>query len=180
MSNTGAIDLGFNSPPFTLSNKREGLANIKERLDQCLCDREWQLLFPKVGVKHLCNSNLDYNPILLDTHFEPENFVCPFRFEAMWTKDEKSRDVVNKAWQVQFEGSHGFKLVRKLSETKNDLRKWNKNVFSIVREIIIVLQANIAKIQQKLTPPPPLKENLEIEATLNLELDDWFAREDLK
>ena len=33
MSNTGAIDLGFTRPSFTWSNKREGLVNIKERLD---------------------------------------------------------------------------------------------------------------------------------------------------
>ena len=33
MSNTGAIDLGFTGPSFTWSNRREGLANIKERLD---------------------------------------------------------------------------------------------------------------------------------------------------
>jgi len=41
---------------------------------------------------------------------------------------------------------HGFKLVRKLLETKNDVRKWNKNVFGIVQERIKVLQASIAKI----------------------------------
>jgi hypothetical protein len=37
---TGAIDLGFCGPKFTLSNRREGLANIKERLDRGLCDQE--------------------------------------------------------------------------------------------------------------------------------------------
>ena len=33
MSNIGAIDLGFNGLSFTWSNRREGLANIKEMLD---------------------------------------------------------------------------------------------------------------------------------------------------
>ena len=40
MNNTGAIDLGFFGPTFTWTNRREGLANIKERLDQCFCDHE--------------------------------------------------------------------------------------------------------------------------------------------
>ena len=90
MSNTSVIDLGFTGPSFTWSNKCEGLANIKERLDQCLCNQEWQLLFPKAGVKHLCNLNSNYNPILLDTHFEFETLNPPFKFEAMWTKEESS------------------------------------------------------------------------------------------
>ena len=174
MANTGAIDLGFNGPSFTWSNRREGLANIKERLDQCLCDREWQILFPKAGVKHLSNANSDHNPILLDTHLEPENLNRPFRFEAMWTKDERSRVVVENAWQVEVEGSYGFRLARKLEETKKDLKKWNKEVFGLVRERIKAIQANIAKIQQKL----PTK--LELEASLNLELDDWLTKEDLR
>ena len=100
MSNIGAIDLGFNGLSFTWSNRREGLANIKEMLDQCLCDQEWKSLFLKAGVRHLCNSNSDHNPILLDTHLEPENPLRPFCFEAMWTKVEESRLVVKHAWQV--------------------------------------------------------------------------------
>ena len=55
---------------FTWSNRREGLVNIKERLDQCLCDQEWPTLFPKAGVRHLCNSNSDHNSIMLDTHLD--------------------------------------------------------------------------------------------------------------
>ena len=49
MMNTSAIDLGFIGPSFTWSNRREGLASIRERLDQCLCDQGWQTLFPKAG-----------------------------------------------------------------------------------------------------------------------------------
>nr|POE91951.1 hypothetical protein CFP56_33154 [Quercus suber] len=176
MTNTGAIDLGFNGPSFTWSNRREGLANIKERLDQCLCDRDWQILFPKAGVKHLSNANSDHNPILLDTHLEPENLNRPFRFEAMWTKDERSSIVVENAWQANVEGSNGFRLARKLEETKKDLKKWNKEVFGLVRERIKAIQANIAEIQQK----SPTKENLELEASLNLELDDWLTKEELR
>ena len=77
---------------------------------------------------------------------------------------------------MDVEGSHGFRLANKLERTKKDLKKWNKEVFSIVRERIKSLQVNIAEIQQK----PPTKENLELEATISLELDDWLLRDELR
>jgi len=74
----------------------------------------------------------------LDTNFEDEKITRPFRFEAMWTKDETSREVVDKAWQLQVGGSQGFKLARKQTNTKNELKKWNKEHFGNVRERIKV------------------------------------------
>ena len=73
INNTGVIDLDFIGPSFTWSNRREGLANIRQRLDQCLCDQEWQTLFPKASIRHLVNANSNHNPILLDTHMENTN-----------------------------------------------------------------------------------------------------------
>lgn len=53
-SNTvGAIDLGFNGPKYTWSNRRVGWANIRQRLDHGICNIDWQSLFPKAGVRHL-------------------------------------------------------------------------------------------------------------------------------
>uniref|UniRef100_A0A2N9HQ32 Endonuclease/exonuclease/phosphatase domain-containing protein n=1 Tax=Fagus sylvatica TaxID=28930 RepID=A0A2N9HQ32_FAGSY len=106
MFNTRAIDLGFSGPQFTWSNKREGLANIKERLNRGVCDLDWQSLFPKAGIKHLGALKSDHRPILLDTHMDDQKIVQPFHFEAMWTKDESSNGVVEKAWESQVEGSH--------------------------------------------------------------------------
>lgn len=133
MMNSGAIDLGFIGPSFTWSNRREGLANIRERLDQCLCDQGWQTSFPKAGVRHLCNSNSDHNTIMLDTNLETEMGSRPFLFEAMWTKEEESKMVVENAWQTRVEGSHGFRLAKTLSVTSGELVRWNKNSFGNTR-----------------------------------------------
>lgn len=48
----------------------------------------------------------------------------PFRFEAMWTKEEGSKGLVDNAWQVEVKGSHGFHLANKLERTKKNLKKW--------------------------------------------------------
>ena len=70
----------------------------------------------------------------------------------------------------------GFDLQENWKRQKKDLKKWNKEVFGLVRERIKAKQANIAEIQQK----PPTKENLKLEASLNLELDDWLTKEELR
>ena len=37
--------------------------------------------------------------------------------------------VVENAWQTRVEGSHGFRLAKKLSVTSSELVRWNKNSF---------------------------------------------------
>nr|POE99080.1 hypothetical protein CFP56_56264 [Quercus suber] len=170
------IDLGFIGPSFTWSNRREGIASIRERLYQCLCDQGWQTIFPKAGVRHLCNFNSNHNPIILDTNLEIEMGSQPFQFEAMWTKEEKSKMVVENAWQTRVEGSGGFRLAKKLLVTSSELVRWNKNSFRNTKEKINGLPNKLLKIQQA----APTKENLNLEASQNLELDEWLAREDLR
>ena len=92
------------------------MTNIKERLDRALCDQEWQCLFPKASIRHLGAPTLDYRPILLDTHLDNGKIVRPFRFEAMWTKDEESSAIVEKAWNLEVEGSQCFKLAKKIKK----------------------------------------------------------------
>ena len=83
--------------------------------------------------------------------------------------------VVENAWQTRVEGSHGFRLAKKLSVTSTDLVRWNKNSFGNTKEKIKDLQDKLLKIQQVVRT----KGNLNLEASLNLELDEWLAKEDL-
>ena len=56
------------------------------------------------------------------------------------------------------------------------MKKWNKEHFGNVRERIKELEKKTEEVQgADLT-----KENLELEAALSLELDDWLAKENLK
>jgi hypothetical protein len=172
MFNIGAIDLQFSGLAFTWSNRRLGLANIKERLDRSLCDQEWRCMFPKARVRHLVAPCSYHNPILLDTHLENLKLSRPFRFEAMWTRDESSVKVVEEAWNIPVEGSQSFKLAKKQRRVCQDFKKWNRTCFSYTRSRIKELEALIADLQQK----NPSQENLEIEAALIMELEEWQER----
>ena len=133
-------------------------------------------MHPKAGVKHLCPTRSDHNPILLDTHLEEAKLNRPFGFEAMWTRDETSREVVHNAWQTEVEGSHSYRLVRKQDVIKAELKKWNKTSFGYANERINELEAKLAEIQKAELS----KKNLEKEAALSMELDEWQARNETK
>ena len=73
-------------------------------------------------------------------------------------------------------GSHCFKLARKIQQTRFNLQDWNRNQFGFAKTKIREIEARIKEVQdQALT-----KENLELEAALYLQLDEWMEMEDLK
>jgi hypothetical protein len=112
--------LGFSGPKYTWSNRRVDWENIRERLDRWLCNADWQSLFPKVGVRHLTAPNSEHNPILLDTHLELSKGSRPFRFEAMWAREEPSFEMVEKAWQIPVNGAECIQLLKRCQRVKND------------------------------------------------------------
>ena len=54
---------------------------------------------------------------------ENSNLDKPFRFEAMWTRDETSKEIVENAWQTRVDSSESLKLAKKLNATKKDLKR---------------------------------------------------------
>ena len=66
----GLIDINFSGNPYTWSNRREGLANIKERLDRAFANDRWRLIFPRAAVLNLPSLSSDHSPIVLFTKGE--------------------------------------------------------------------------------------------------------------
>ena len=63
----GLIDINFLGNPYTWSNGREELANIKERFDRAFANDRWRLIFPRAAVLNLPSSSFDHSPIVLFT-----------------------------------------------------------------------------------------------------------------
>jgi hypothetical protein len=120
-----AVDLGFFGNRFTWSNKRWGRHWIRERLDRGFASVGWKLVFPKAAVYHLGALNSNHSPLLVDTN--PVDYFAPrpFRFEAVWAKDPRCFEVINKAWKKDFLGSASFNFVHKQSNTSKALKIWN-------------------------------------------------------
>ena len=88
MDKCGLMDLGFQGPRFTWTNKSLAWNGpIQERLDRGLGNAEWKLLFPTVEIHHLPKVKSDHCSIMLLTDPCEWNPPKPFRFEQMWLTD---------------------------------------------------------------------------------------------
>lgn len=93
------LDLGFQGPFYTWTNKRDGGALIRERLDRSVAILEWRLQFSDAMVYHLPRTHSDHHPILTDCmgmYNTPE--VRPFWFEFAWFTHSKCLDLIVNTW----------------------------------------------------------------------------------
>lgn len=149
---------------------------MRERLDRGLCNTEWKRLFPRARVRHLAAHNSDQSATVLDTHLDLSKGSKPFKFEAMWVRDESSKEVVQHAWDFQVQGSHHYRLAKKFHQVQKDILHWNRNSSGLTRTKISDLE-EILKVIQSLDPS---QENLTTEVTIQIEPNEWLEREEIK
>jgi hypothetical protein len=116
------IDLGFNGPAYTWSNKRFSSIPTYECLDRCLANAEWCRLFPTSSVLHLPMMYSDHAPILLLSISNRQRPKKPFRFENWWLMEQDFQDVAQTSWNRS--ASHSFS--HKTHFLAADLRKWRR------------------------------------------------------
>jgi hypothetical protein len=175
ISDHGLIDLGFSGNPFTWSNKRSSLANIKERLNRAFSNSEWRLLFPNATLLHYPATSSDHNPLILNTSGTILSLPKPFRFEAFWTRDSSSSQVIQDTWNHVSFGSPFYQFLQKIKTSKKFLIRWNKNCFGNLQTRTNSLTEAINQIQQQ----PPTEENTQKEKTLIWELNENLKREEI-
>lgn len=135
----------------------------------------WRLAYPKATVSHLSAINSDHAPILLDTCPVDSFAHRPFRFEAVWLRDEGCKPVIESAWNKEVHGSDFVKLYKKQVATRDALRKWNKEVFGRCQDRINNLLQKIKEIQ--IRHPSPVNELAE--QSLQAELFEWLIRSEI-
>nr|XP_023922896.1 uncharacterized protein LOC112034312 [Quercus suber] len=132
ISEQGLIDIPLEGGTFTWSNSCEVAS--KARLDKFLFSPDWEDKFLTVCQRRMSRLLLDHFPIVLEggsLHWGRR----PFRFENMWLKDEGFMERVRSWWEsYHLHGASSFVLANKLKLLKNDLKKWNVEVFGNVEE----------------------------------------------
>ena len=168
------IDVGFVGNPFTWSNNRHGLENIKERLDRGLASPAWVYLHPNFSLIHLPTHNSNHNPISLTTNTTSDFLPRPFRFEEFWFKDPTCENVVEVAWRIYFPNYLAACLSKKLNNTKLALLKWNSLHFGNIHKRIKDTLKTLDIVQQ--SPATPLAHEQEI--SLKLDLENLLIKEE--
>ncbi|CAM8944513.1 unnamed protein product [Rhodiola kirilowii] len=169
----GITDLGYKGAPFTYSNKREGIFEMRARLDRAFGNNQWRSIFPEVEVRHLVSSVSDHYPLLV--HFHRQKRVYKkrlFRFEPMWLRHEGYSDFIIGCWKE--DGARGD-LTRKLRDCRVKLARWNKQVFGRADERVSMLKAELECVKNQFRTPKVIEK----EARVSKELEEWLAREEL-
>ena len=96
----------------------------------------------------------------------------PFKFEAVWLRDERCSVVIEEAWKGKVSGSEFVKLFKRQAATREALRKWNKEVFGRCQDRINSLLKKIKEVQDR----QPSHENGLLENDLQTELLEWLLR----
>lgn len=90
----GFVDLGFSGRNFTWTNRRLGMANIRERLDRNIANVEWRTSYPNASVSHYSLTNSDHVPIILHLFGSEAQVATCFKFEKFWARDASCFGVI--------------------------------------------------------------------------------------
>ncbi|KAG6639907.1 hypothetical protein CIPAW_10G134600 [Carya illinoinensis] len=121
------MDLPLLGGEFTWSNGQGW-----SRLDRFLVSPSWEAYLPELSHKWLPSVCSDHFTIMLDCGGIMGRHR-PFKFEHMWLAMEGFVDKVRSWWSsYMFTGNPIFILARKLKVLKQDLKKWNLEVFGSI------------------------------------------------
>ena len=124
----GFLDLGFSGPQYTWWNKRDGGAQVLERLDSCFANAEWLLLFPSCRVHHLHGVFSDHRPLWIELNSDntpPRPRRKQFCFEEIWTMDPSCEETVWQAWEKTQHGTAMYQVSEKIKASRVELRNWS-------------------------------------------------------
>ncbi|KAK7842480.1 hypothetical protein CFP56_013686 [Quercus suber] len=93
------------------------IKNGESGLDRAVATADWILKFPTACLHHLPGSSSDHKPLWLvsdDLQTRFNRAQKPFRFEAIWLKDERCEGVVHSVWDKSSSGDPVSKVLRKV------------------------------------------------------------------
>ena len=119
-------------------------------LDKALATVDWILKFPSIYLHHLQGLSSDHKPLWLASDDVNARFYRsqkPFRFEAMWLKDDHCEDVVHSAWDMWLEDDDVGKVLRKVFDCQTKWKLWDKNTFGNICIALASKRKELLKVE---------------------------------
>lgn len=91
---TGLIEIPFKSGDFTWNNRRSGFLNIADILDRFFIAGDWSESHWNCVAEIRPITGSDHYPICLIIQDDTTPDRCPFKFEAMWLRDNNLKTLV--------------------------------------------------------------------------------------
>jgi endonuclease/exonuclease/phosphatase family metal-dependent hydrolase len=149
----GFVDLGYDGPAYTWTNKHFSSIPTYERLDRCFGNAEWCVMYPATTIYHLPMLYSDHAPILAVLDSPRPRVKKPFRFENGWLYEQDFQEVAQTSWNRSSQQS----FHQKTQFLASDLKKWrrktpnNKDLLAKVDEFL----------QQQSLPPSQQNHSLQ-------------------
>lgn len=124
MPSCGFMDLDIVGGFFTWRKNVIHGRHVRKRLDRCMADVDWRLMFQHALVEVLNHHNSDHNPLLLSCLKARSHKAKAFHFQAAWISHPLYETVVDTTWK----STYGDACV-KLSGIRNASIAFNKETF---------------------------------------------------
>ncbi|OMO84786.1 hypothetical protein COLO4_21845 [Corchorus olitorius] len=89
----------------------------------------------------------DHSPLLLQFDKQDGFRRRPYRFEMMWSTNERCEEVIKESWNQEVVGSDAYRLVQKIKITRDELKRWNKTEFGNIFQRKQALEKELEEIQ---------------------------------
>jgi exonuclease III len=144
------VDIENGNGTFTWMNKRTGPQQIACRLDRFLLSETLLLEGPLIESNILPKPGSDHWPVQLwvDTMASPK--LKPFRFEKFWLSHPDFQNLARHWWdttEIQ-QGTKMYCFQQKLKYFKQQVRKWNKEVFGNIFQERKLLEQKLEALQK--------------------------------
>ena len=141
LSECGLVDLGFVGQRYTWCNSRIGEQRTLVRLDRMVANEKWLNIFGEAKVYHRAMAASDHCLLNLSLRHRTrkKGERKRFMFEAMWTREEGCRKVIEDAWDP-LNCNPDMQVPYRLKCCQESLKSWNKRVFGNVNKTLKLKQ----------------------------------------
>lgn len=145
MADYDFMDLYMVGGLFTWHKNIQHGRHVRKKLDRCMTNVNWRLMFPHALVEVLAPHDSDHNPILLSSKKDHTTKAKFFRFQAAWMSHPDYDKLVENTWKA----STGD-VLSKLGKVQDKSLIFNKVVFGNIFRKKRLLEARIRGVHQQL------------------------------